>query len=59
MVFGQKIIWEKKPSEIWQVLYRGQLVSEREVAVDDLEVFEALAPHDHSLQLLNQEIHTG
>ncbi len=33
-----------------------QLVSERKVGIEDLEVLEALAPDDHLLPLLNQEI---
>jgi hypothetical protein len=45
MVLGQKIDWEKKPLEIWQVLYWRQLVNEQEVATEDLEVLEALSEH--------------
>ncbi len=41
------------------MLYWRQLVSEREVAIEDLEVLEALAPDDHSLPLLYGEIQCG
>ncbi len=41
------------------MLYRRQLVSEREVAIEDLEVLEALAPDKYSLPFLNREIQCG
>ncbi len=38
------------------MLYWRQQLSEHEVAFEDLEVLEALAPDDHSISLLDWEM---
>jgi hypothetical protein len=49
--------WEKKPQEVWQVIWR-QVASEREVAIEDQDVLEALAPDNQWLPPEDSMIHS-